>query len=213
MNSKSVVIGSIAVGVAIGYVASFLTYYSTLSNAGSVNAAAMKDQLDSLKSELEKANTKLSVMSDDDEKLRSVLSQIRTNSDALQKRVDSLNQSLKDPDGSFARIEHGIKLLKMASSTMPYQGQELAQWRVTVVNETARLDPKLVPTVLKLMDSYVDIVQLEEKEPDVNTTQWNGWNKEWQAKALIYIADYNTAVSQIADKIIDDINSLKASLT
>ncbi len=213
MNSRSLVIGSIAVGIAIGYIASFLTYYNTLSNAGSVNAVAVKGQLDELKNELAKSNTKLSVLSDDNEKLRSNLSQVRADNEALQKRVNSLQGSMSDSNGSLARIEHGIKLLQMASSPMPFAGQELTQWRLTVVNETARLDPKLVPTMLKLVDSWVDIVQLEEKEPELNTTQWNEWNKEWQQKALVYIDDYNTAISQITTKIIGDIDSLKASLS
>jgi len=213
VNSRSLVIGSIAVGIAIGYIASFLTYYNILSNAGSVNAVAVKGQLDELKSELEKANTKLSVLSDDNEKLRSNLSQIRADNEALQKRVNSLQGSMSDPNGSLARIEQGTKLIQMVSSPMPFAGQELTQWRLTVVNDTARLDPKLVPTMLKLVDSWVDIVQLEEKEPASNTAQWNEWNKEWQEKALVYISDYDNAVSQITAKIIGDIDSLKASLS
>lgn len=213
MNSRSLVIGSIAVGIAIGYIASFLTYYNTLSNAGSVNAVSVKGQLDELKSEVEKANTKLSVLSDDNEKLRSTLSQVRADNEVLQKKVNSLQGSISDPSGSLARIEHGIKLLQMASSPMPFAGQELTQWRLTVVNETAGFDSKLVPTTLKLVDSWVDIVQLEEKEPEVNTTQWSEWNKEWQQKALVYIGNYNAAVSQITARIIDDIDSLKVSLS
>jgi len=61
MNSKPLVIGSIAVGIAIGYIAGFFTYYNTLSNVQSINASAMQSELDALKSELEKANRKLPV--------------------------------------------------------------------------------------------------------------------------------------------------------
>jgi len=211
MNSRSLVIASIAVGIAIGYIAGFLTYYGTLSNVQSVNTAA--GELDALKSELDKANIKLSVLSEDNEKLRSSLSQIRANNEELQKKVNSLQGSLSDPSGSLARIEHGIMLLKMASEPMPFIGQELTDWRLAVVNDTARLDPDLVPTMLRLVDSWADVVQFEENEPEPNTAEWNDWNIEWQKKALTFIAAYNAAVSEITAVIIEEIDSLKVSLS
>jgi len=61
MNSRSLVIGSIAVGIAIGYIAGFLTYYNALSDVESTNATAMQSELDNLKGELEKSNVRLSV--------------------------------------------------------------------------------------------------------------------------------------------------------
>jgi hypothetical protein len=213
MNSKPLVIGSIAVGIAIGYIAGFLTYYNALSNVESTNAAAMQGELDTLKSELDKADIKLSVLSDDNEKLRSSLSQVRANNEELQKRVDSLQRSLSDPNGSLARIEAGIILLEMASELMPFSGQELTDWRLMVVNETAALDPTLVPTMLRLVDSWADIVQFEESEPEPNTAEWNQWNIEWQKKALTFISAYNIAVSQITAIIIEDIDAIKVSLT
>ena len=213
MNSRALVIGSIAVGIAIGYIAGFLTYYNTLSNVENVNAAAVKGKLDTLKSELDKANIRLSVLSDDNEKLRTSLSQVRATNEELQKRVNSLQRSLSDPNGSLARIEDGILLLGMASEPMPFSGQELTEWRLMVVNETAALDPKLVPTMLKLVDSWADIVQFEENEPEPNADNWNEWNIEWQKKALTFIAAYNTAVSQITAIIIEDIDTMKVSLS
>ena len=209
MNSRHLVIGSIAVGIAIGYIAGFLMYYNALSNVESTNATAMQGELDTLKSELEKANVRLSVLNDDNEKLRSSLSQVRANNEALQKSVDSLQSSMKDPNGSLARIEHGISLLYMASEPMPFAGQELTDWRLTVVNETAVLDPALVPTMLTLVDAWSDIVQFEENEPELGTDEWNQWNIEWQQKALTYIAAYNLAVSQITATIVHDIDTLK----
>jgi len=213
MSSRPLVIASIAVGIAIGYIAGFLTYYSALSNVENVNAAAMQGELDALKSELDKANTRLSVLSEDNEKLRSSMSQVRANNEELQKRVNSLQGSLSDPKGSLARIEDGIILLEMASEPMPFSGQELTDWRLMVVNETATLDPKLVPTMLRLVDSWADIGQFEESEPEPNTAEWNEWNIEWQKKALTFIAAYNAAVSEITAVIIEDIDSLKVSLS
>lgn len=211
MNSKPLVVASIAVGIAIGYIAGFLTYYGALSNVQSVNTAA--GELDALKSELDKANIKLSVLSEDNEKLRSSLSQVRASNEELQKRVNSLQGSLSDPSGSLARIEHGIILLEMASESMPFADQELADWRLAVVNDTAALDPDLVPTMLRLVDAWVDIVQFEENEPEPNTAEWNEWNMEWQKKVLTFITAYNAAVSEITAVIIEDIDSLKVSLS
>ena len=213
MNSRSLVIGSIAVGIAIGYIAGFLTYYSTLSNVGSVNAAAMQGELDTLKNELDKANIRLSVLNEDNEKLRSSLSQVRANNEELQKRVNSLQKSLSDPNGSLARVEDGIILLEIASEPMPFNGQELTEWRLMVVNDTAAFDPKLVPTMLRLVDSWADIVQLEESEPEPNTAKWNEWNIEWQKKVLEFIDAYNEAVSKITAVIIEDIDAMKVSLS
>jgi len=211
MNSRSLVIGSIAVGIAIGYIAGFLTYYNALSDVESMNATAMQSELDNLKGELEKSNVRLSVLNDDNEKLRTSLSQIRADNEALRKSVDSLQKSI-EPNGSLARIERGMNLLYMASEPMPFAGQELVNWRLSVVNETAKLDPALVPTMLTLVDAWSDIVQFEENEPEPDTDQWNQWNVEWQVKALKYIAAYNSAVSQIISVIIHDLDSLKASL-
>jgi len=211
MNSRSLVIGSIAVGIAIGYIAGFLTYYNALSDVESTNATAMQSELDNLKGELEKSNVRLSVLNDDNEKLRTSLSQIRADNEALRKSVDSLQRSI-EPNGSLARIERGMNLLYMASEPMPFAGQELVNWRLSVVNETAKLDPALVPTMLTLVDAWSDIVQFEENEPEPDTDAWNQWNIEWQVKALKYIAAYNFAVSQIIAVIIHDVDSLKASL-
>ena len=105
-----------------------------------------------------------------------------------------------------------MNLLYIASEPMPFAGQELVDWRLSVVNETAKLDPALVPTMLTLVDAWSDIVQFEENEPEPGTDQWNQWNIEWQVKALKYIAAYNSAVSQIIVVIIHDVDSLKASL-
>lgn len=212
MNSKHLVIGSIAVGIAIGYIAGFLTYYNALSDVESTNATAMQSELDNLKGELEKSNVRLSVLNDDNEKLRTSLSQIRADNEALRKSVDSLQKSIEEPNGSVARIERGMNLLYMASEPMPFAGQELVAWRLSVVNETAKLDPVLVPTMLTLVDAWSDIVQFEENEPEPDTDAWNQWNIEWQGKALKYIAAYNSAVSQIITVIIHDVDSLKASL-
>ncbi len=211
MNSRQLVIGSIAVGIAIGYIAGFLTYYNALSNVESANATAMQGELDTLKDELDKANVRLSVLNDDNENLRTSLSQIRADNEALQKSIDSLQKSM-GPNGSLERIERGIDLLHMASTPMPFAGQELDNWRLTVVNETAKLDPALVPVMLTLVDAWSDIVQFEENEPEPNTEEWNRWNLEWQVKALTYIGAYNSAVSQITAIIFHDIDSLKASL-
>ena len=212
MNSRSLVIGSVAVGIAIGYIAGFLTYYNALSNVESTNATTMQSELDNLKGEFEKANVRLSVLNDDNENLRTSLTQIRADNEALRKSVDSLQKSIKEPDGALARIERGMNLLYMASEPMPFAGQELVDWRLSVVNETAKLDPALVPTMLTLVDSWSDIVQFEEKEPEPDTDAWNQWNIEWQSKALKYIAAYNSAVSQVISIIIHDVDSLKASL-
>lgn len=211
MNSRQLVIGSIAVGIAIGYVAGFLTYYNALSDVESTNATAMQSELDNLKGELEKSNVRLSVLNDDNEKLRTSLSQIRADNEALRKSVDSLQRSI-EPNGSLARIERGMNLLYMASEPMPFAGQELVAWRLSVVNETAKLDPALVPTMLTLVDAWSDIVQFEENEPEPDTDAWNQWNIEWQVKALKYIAAYNSAVSLVIAVIIHDVDSLKASL-
>jgi regulator of replication initiation timing len=199
------------VGIAIGYIAGFLTYYNALSDVESTNATAMQSELDNLKGELEKSNVRLSVLNDDNEKLRTSLSQIRADNEALRKSVDSLQKSI-EPNGSLARIERGMNLLYMASEPMPFAGQELVAWRLSVVNETAKLDPALVPTMLTLVDAWSDIVQFEENEPEPDTDAWNQWNIEWQVKALKYIAAYNSAVSQIIAVIIHDVDSLKASL-
>ncbi|MFY3740014.1 MAG: regulator of replication initiation timing [Candidatus Nitrosomirales archaeon] len=198
-------------GIAIGYIAGFLTYYNALSDVESTNATAMQSELDNLKGELEKSNVRLSVLNDDNEKLRTSLSQIRADNEALRKSVDSLQKSI-EPNGSLARIERGMNLLYMASEPMPFAGQELVAWRLSVVNETAKLDPALVPTMLTLVDAWSDIVQFEENEPEPDTDAWNQWNIEWQVKALKYIAAYNSAVSQIIAVIIHDVDSLKASL-
>jgi hypothetical protein len=213
MNSRAIVIGSIAVGIAIGYIAGFLTFYNTLSNTQSVDAVAMQGELDTLKSELDKAKVRFSVLSEDSEKLRSSLTQVRADNEELQKKVNSLQRSLSDPSGSLARLEHGIMLLEMASEPMPFAGQELTEWRLKVVNETAKLEPTLVPTMLRLVDGWADIVQFEENEPTPDTQEWNVWNTEWQKKALVFIASYNAAVSEIIAVMIHDIDSLKVSLS
>src|SRR5574341_811878 len=207
MNSRSLVIGSIAVGIAIGYIAGFLTYYNALSDVESTNATAMQSELDNLKGELEKSNVRLSVLNDDNEKLRTNLSQIRADNEALRKSVDSLQKSVEEPNGSLARIERGMNLLYMASEPMPFAGQEHVAWRLSVVNETAKLDPALVPTMLTLVDAWSDIVHFEENEPEPDKYQWNKWNAEWQVKALKYIAAYNSAVSEIIAVIIHDVDS------
>lgn len=213
MHSRAVVVGSIAAGIAIGYIAAFLTYYNALSNVQAANTGDLKEDLEALKSDLEKAGTKISVLSEDNEKLHSTIAQVRANNEELQKRVSSLQGSINDPEGSMARVEQGLLLLHLASEPMPYAGKELAEWRVTIVNETARLDPDLVPTMLKLVDSWADVVQFEETEPELNTEEWDRWNEQWQVKALTYIESYNIAVSEITNIMIHDIDSIKSSLT
>ncbi|MGH9909850.1 MAG: hypothetical protein ACRD32_04350, partial [Nitrososphaerales archaeon] len=103
MSSRSLIIGAIAIGVAVGYVGGFLTFYNTLSNVESVNSVAVKGELDSLKQDLAKANTRISLLNEDNEKLRSSLTQMRANNEVLQKRVDSLQASVKDPNGSLSK--------------------------------------------------------------------------------------------------------------
>ena len=98
----------------------------------------------------------------------------------------------------------------MISGPMPFEGQELSEWRVTVVNETAKLDPTLVPVLLRLVDSWVQIVQFEEKEPEENTPAWNQWNVEWQQKALLFMDIHSTAISRLTDVAIREIDSIKS---
>jgi hypothetical protein len=64
--------------------------------------------------------------------------------------------------------------------------------------------------MLKLVDSWVDIVQFEEDEPEENTAEWNQWNVEWQKKALVFIDAHNTAVSKLTDLILEEIYSLES---
>jgi len=210
MSSKPLIIGTIAIGIAIGYIGGFLTFYNELSDVESINAAAIRGELDSLKEDLEKASTRVSLLSEDNEKLRSSLTQVRANNEVLQKRVDALQMSLGDPAGSFSKIDKGIALIHMISGPMPFEGKELSNWRLSVVNETAKLDPTLVPAMLRLVDSWVDIVQFEENEPEQNTAAWSQWNLEWQKKALVFIDAHNTAVSRLTDVIIKEIESVKA---
>ncbi len=210
MSFKPLIIGTIAIGVAIGYIGGFLTFYNELSDVESINAAAIRGELDSLKEDLAKANTRVSLISEDNEKLRSSLTQMRANNEVLQKRVDVLQASLKNPTGSLSKIEKGVTLIHMISGPMPFEGKELSEWRLSVVNDTAKLDPTLVPVVLRLVDSWVDLVQLEENEPAVDTPAWNQWNLEWQRKAIVFIDAYNVAIARITDVIIIEIDSLKS---
>lgn len=210
MSSRSLIIGAIAIGVAVGYVGGFLTFYNTLSNVEGVNSVAVKGELDSLKQDLAKANTRISLLNEDNEKLRSSLTQMRANNEVLQKRVDALQASVKDPNGSLSKIVSGVQLIHMISGPMPFEGKELSDWRLSVVNETAKLDPILVPVVLKLVDSWVDIVKFEENEPEANTPAWNQWNAEWQKKALVFIDAHNMAISRLTDVVSKEIDSLKS---
>lgn len=212
MSSRPLVIGAIAIGIAIGYAGGFLTFYNTLSDVQSVNAGAVKEELNSLKEELAKANTRVSLVTEDNEKLRSSLTQIRADNEVLQKRVDALSISLKDPSGSFAKISSGVALIHMISGSMPFEEPELSTWRLSVVNETAKLDPTIVQDVLRLVDSWVDITRFEETEPDPNSAQWNEWNLEWQKKALVFIDAHSKAISRLTDVVIREIDSLKSTL-
>lgn len=210
MSSKPLIIGTIAIGIAIGYAAGFLTFYNTLSDVETVNAAAIRDELDSLKEDLTKANTRVSLLTEDNQQLRSSLTEVRANNEALQKRVDALQLALDDPSGSLSKIESGVRLIHMVSGPMPFKGAELFDWRLAVVNETAKLDPTLVPVMLRLVDSWVDIVQFEENEPEPSTPAWSEWNLQWQQKALVFIEAHNTAISRLTDVISKEIDSLKA---
>lgn len=212
MSSRPLIIGAIAIGIAIGYAGGFFTFYNELSDVQGVDAAAIRGELDSLKDELERANTRVSIVSEDNERLRSSLTEMRASNEVLQRRVDVLHQSVTDPSGSLAKIEKGIDLIHDISGPIPYEGAELAEWRLAVVDDTAKLDPALVPAVLKLVDSWVDIVRFEENEPPHDSPEWNRWNVEWQQKALILIHDYQTAVSILADVIIEEIESLRARI-
>lgn len=212
MSSRPLVIGIIAIGIAIGYAGGFLTFYNTLSDVQSVNAGAVKEELNSLKEELAKANTRVSLVTEDNEKLRSSLTQMRADNEVLQKRVDALSISLKDPSGSFAKISRGVALIHMISGSMPFEEPELSTWRLSVVNETAKLDPTIVQDVLRLVDSWVDITRFEETEPDPNSAQWNEWNLEWQKKALVFIDAHSKAISKLTDVVIREIDSLKSTL-
>ncbi|MFQ5941626.1 MAG: hypothetical protein ACE5KA_08020 [Nitrososphaerales archaeon] len=210
MNSKPLIISTIAVGVAIGYIGGFLTFYNELSDVETVNASAVRDELDSLKADLTKANTRVSLLMEDNESLRSSLSQMRTDNETLQNRIDALQVSLGDPNSSLSKIEKGVMLIHMVSGPMPFEGEELSVWRVSVANETAKLDPSLVPDMLKLVDSWVDIVQFEEGEPDDNTPEWDQWNLEWQNKALVFIDAHNSFISKVTDAVTREIDSVKS---
>jgi uncharacterized phage infection (PIP) family protein YhgE len=210
MSSKAPLIGAIAIGIAIGYVGGFLTFYNALSDVESVNAAAVRGELNALKEDLSKANTRVSLLTEDNEQLRSSLTQMRTSNEILQKRVDTLQLAFEDPSGSLSKIEKGVTLIHLVSGPMPFEGEELSNWRLAVVNDTAKLDPTLVPLMLKLVDSWVDIVQFEEDEPEENTAEWNQWNVEWQKKALVFIDAHNTAVSKLTDLILEEIYSLES---
>jgi uncharacterized phage infection (PIP) family protein YhgE len=210
MSSKAPLIGAIAIGIAIGYVGGFLTFYNALSDVESVNAAAVRGELNALKEDLTKANARVSLLTEDNEQLRSSLTQMRTSNEILQKRVDTLQLAFEDPSGSLSKIEKGVTLIHLVSGPMPFEGEELSKWRLVVVNDTAKLDPTLVPVMLKLVDSWVDIVQFEEDEPEENTAEWNQWNVEWQKKALVFIDAHNTAVSKLTDLILEEIYSLES---
>ena len=210
MNSKPLIIGTIVIGIAIGYIGGFLTFYNELSNVESVNITGIKDELDSLNEKLSKSNIKVSLLNEDNEKLRSSLTKMRDNNEILQKRVSGLHLSINDPTGSLYKIEKGITLIHMVSGLIPLDDEELSRWRFSVVNDTAKLDPALVPIMLRLVDSWVDIVEFEENEPEINTSSWHQWNVEWQNKALVYIDTYNIAISRLTDIIIKEIDSLKS---
>lgn len=204
------IIGIVSIGIAIGYIGGFLTFYNTLSDVESINAAAIRGELDSLKDELAKSNMRVSLLMEDNEKLRSSFTQMRADNESLQKRVHALQVALKDPNGSLARIENSVRLIHMISGPMPFQGEELSEWRLSVVNESAKLDPELVPDILKLVDSWVDVVRLEEDEQETNSPAWNRWNVEWQNKALVFIESYSRAVTRLTDIAITDIDTVKA---
>ncbi len=210
MNSRALVVGSIAVGIAIGYIAGFLTYYSELSKVTGVNVAAVEDELDQLKQDLEKTSVRLSLASEDNEKLRTDLAQARANSEALQKHVDALQSAFNEPSGSLTKIGRGIMLLQKISEPQPFE--ELAGWRVAVLDNSAALDPKLVPTMLKLVDSWSDVVEFEEQEPEPETPEWIAWNDEWQQKALVYVTANNEAAKAVTDLLVSEIQALEASL-
>ena len=206
MGSKPMIIGAISIGIAIGYVGGFLTFYQELSNVENVSAAG--NELESLKGDLEIANSRVSLLNVDNEELRSSLSEVEASYEVLRKQADSLQFSLES-DGSFTRIEEGVMLIRMVTGIMPFEGNELSEWRLSVLNDTAKLDPTLVPLILRLVDSWVDIVQLEENEPEQGSTTWDQWNIEWQHKALEYIDAHNTAVSRLAVVVLKEIESLK----
>ena len=206
MGSKPMIIGAISIGIAIGYVGGFLTFYQELSNVENVSAA--ENELESLKGDLEIANSRVSLLNVDNEELRSSLSEVEASYEVLRKQADSLQFSLES-DGSFTRIEEGVMLIRMVTGIMPFEGNELSEWRLSVLNDTAKLDPTLVPLILRLVDSWVDIVQLEENEPEQGSTTWDQWNIEWQHKALEYIDAHNTAVSRLAVVVLKEIESLK----
>ena len=210
MGSRSLVFAAIAVGIAIGYIGGFLTFYNVLSDVESVNTTAIRDELDSLKKDLTEANTRVALLTEDNEKLRFSLIEIRSDNKVLQKRVDALQVLIEDPNGSVFKIERSLTLIHMISGPMPFEGQELSEWRVTVVNETAKLDPTLVPVLLRLVDSWVQIVQFEEKEPEENTPAWNQWNVEWQQKVLLFMDIHSTAISRLTDVAIREIDSIKS---
>jgi len=209
MGSKPMIIGAISIGIAIGYVGGFLTFYQELSNVENVSASIVGDELESLKEDLEISNTRVSLLNVDNEDLRSSLSEVEASYEVLKKRADSLQFSLKS-DGSFTRIEEGVMLIRMVTGIMPFEGDELSEWRLSVLNDTAKLDPTLVPIILRLVDSWVDIVQLEENEPERGSTTWDQWNIEWQLKALEYIDAHNTAVSRLTVVVLKEIDSLKS---
>ena len=206
MGSKPMIIGAISIGIAIGYVGGFLTFYQVLSDVENVSAAG--NELESLKGDLEIANSRVSLLNVDNEELRSSLSEVEASYEVLRKQADSLQFSLES-DGSFTRIEEGVMLIRMVTGIMSFEGNELSEWRLSVLNDTAKLDPTLVPLILRLVDSWVDIVQLEENEPEQGSTTWDQWNIEWQHKALEYIDAHNTAVSRLAVVVLKEIESLK----
>jgi hypothetical protein len=210
MSSKPFVIGIIAIGVAIGYVGGFLTYYSTLSDVEAANAAAVRNELDSLKEDLAKSNSRVSLLMEDNENLHMSFTQLTGESEAMQKRIDAMKAALNGSSGSLSKIEQGVTLIHMVSGPMPFEGEELAEWRLAVVNDTAKLDPALVPTVLRLVDAWVDIVRFEENEPAINTEEWHRWNVEWQKKALILIEAHTIAIGRITDVLIAEIDSMKS---